>query len=156
MKTRRIFKFLTLCIMVLIFWFSHQDASSSTKQSGFVEKVVEVVLGEHKDKINVRKNAHFFIYLALGSSAFLSRSRRGKKEMLEVLGFVVLYAMSDEYHQSFIPGRGPSIYDVGIDGCGGALGIMLVKTKLEIFKNRGEKRYEKSNKSSYTSSGIRN
>ncbi|MGL4945175.1 MAG: VanZ family protein [Fusobacteriaceae bacterium] len=155
MKTRRIFKFLTLCIMILIFWFSHQDASSSTKQSGAIEKVVEVVLGEHKDKINVRKNAHFFIYLALGGSAFLSRSRRGKKEMLEVLGFVGLYAMSDEFHQSFVPGRGPSVFDVMIDGCGGTLGILISKTYLKL-KVTGEKQNEKSNKSSYTSSGIRN
>lgn len=30
----------------------------------------------------------------------------------------ILYAASDEYHQSFVPTRGPSVIDVGIDSAG--------------------------------------
>lgn len=35
--------------------------------------------------------------------------------------FCILYAMSDEYHQSFVPGRTPMVRDVGIDIIGMSL-----------------------------------
>jgi VanZ family protein len=35
----------------------------------------------------------------------------------------VIYAASDEIHQSFVPGRGPWIVDIGIDGIGAAFGL---------------------------------
>ena len=37
----------------------------------------------------------------------------------------VLYAISDEWHQGFTPGRTPSFLDVIIDGVGGLIGIAL-------------------------------
>lgn len=37
------------------------------------------------------------------------------------------FACGDEYHQSFVEGRGPSIKDVGIDSIGVFLGIMVVR-----------------------------
>ena len=39
--------------------------------------------------------------------------------------FAVLYGVSDEFHQSFVPGRSPDPLDVLADGIGGALGIAL-------------------------------
>ena len=45
---------------------------------------------------------------------------------LRILLFAIviagLYAVSDEFHQSFIPGRTPLISDVAIDTLGAALG----------------------------------
>lgn len=38
---------------------------------------------------------------------------------------VVLYASSDEYHQSFVPSRTPQVLDVCIDTLGGVLGLSL-------------------------------
>ncbi|MGL5051854.1 MAG: VanZ family protein [Fusobacteriaceae bacterium] len=130
MKTRRGFRVL---IMMLIFWFSSRDGGESREQSSYVEKGINRVVREGKVKINIRKKAHFFIYLTLGSTAFLSYSRRGKKEILTTLCFVTLYAMTDEYHQSFIIGRGASIRDVIIDASGGLSGALLVK----IVSGRG-------------------
>ena len=37
----------------------------------------------------------------------------------------VLYAASDEIHQAFVPGRGPSVDDVVIDACGVALYLVF-------------------------------
>ena len=37
----------------------------------------------------------------------------------------VLYAVSDEIHQSFVPGRNAAGLDVAIDGVGAALGLWL-------------------------------
>ena len=38
----------------------------------------------------------------------------------------ILYAASDEFHQSFSPGRTPKVTDVYIDTLGVILGILLV------------------------------
>jgi VanZ family protein len=35
----------------------------------------------------------------------------------------VLYAATDEWHQGFIPGRTPSVQDIGIDAIGGFIGL---------------------------------
>ena len=37
---------------------------------------------------------------------------------------VVLYAIGDEIHQAFVPGRTPLVTDVAIDALGGLLGIL--------------------------------
>jgi len=36
-----------------------------------------------------------------------------------------LYSATDEFHQSFVPGRHPAIMDVGIDSLGAILGLLL-------------------------------
>lgn len=127
MKKEKVFRFLSIAVMLSIFWFSHQDAKESARQSTYVKKQVNKVIGKGI-KYNIRKNAHFFIYMVLGMSLLLSREKVGKREILEIVGFVILYAISDEFHQSFIPGRGASFKDVCIDTLGGISGILVVKT----------------------------
>ena len=49
----------------------------------------------------------------------------------------VTYALSDEFHQSFVPGRNPSILDVFIfDGLGAAIGLLLMNY---FMKHKEEK-----------------
>jgi len=38
---------------------------------------------------------------------------------------VVVYGASDEWHQSFVPGRDPAIYDWVVDSIGGTLGVLI-------------------------------
>jgi hypothetical protein len=40
-------------------------------------------------------------------------------------GIAALYGLSDEWHQSFVPGRSADILDVAADGLGGLLGALL-------------------------------
>ena len=41
----------------------------------------------------------------------------------------VLYAATDEYHQSFVPGRHPAVFDVMVyDNLGAALSLWLAST----------------------------
>lgn len=68
--------------MLSIFWFSHQDGRETMKQSRYVKKQIEKVLGKRLS-VNIRKNAHFFIYLGLGSGLLLCREKRGTKEILK-------------------------------------------------------------------------
>lgn len=122
----KLFRILSILIMLLIFWFSHKDGSQTMKQSGYVKEKLDETMGRNVE-INIRKNAHFFIYMLLGISLLMSREEKGKKEIFQVVGFLILYALSDEYHQRFVPGRGASLTDVGIDTLGGICGILMVK-----------------------------
>jgi len=45
-------------------------------------------------------------------------------------GLAVAYALSDEYHQTFVPGRNGQLFDVMVDGVG-ACGAMLLHSWLE-------------------------
>lgn len=140
MRREKVFRILFIVVMLSIFWFSHQDAKESARQSTYVKKQMNKVISKGV-KFNIRKNAHFFIYMVLGMSLLLSREKAGKREILEVVGFVILYSISDEYHQSFIPGRGASFRDICIDTLGGISGVLVVKM---MFHTKNIDLYEKS------------
>lgn len=137
---KKVFRILSIVVMLSIFWFSHQDGRESARQSTYVKKQVNKAIGK-KVRFNVRKNAHFFIYMVLGMSLLLSREKTGKREILEVVGFVILYAISDEYHQRFIPGREASFRDIFIDTLGGISGVLVVKM---MFYTKNIDFYKKS------------
>jgi VanZ family protein len=64
---------------------------------------------------------HFTEYAFL--SLFLSRALKaggvlGHKRFYWVFILCLLYALSDEWHQSFVPGRVASLYDIVVDGLG--------------------------------------
>jgi VanZ family protein len=46
---------------------------------------------------------------------------------MAALVLAVLYGISDEFHQSLVPGREPSTLDVLVDGAGALMGIVAVK-----------------------------
>ncbi len=47
-----------------------------------------------------------------------------------VVAFTALYGISDEVHQSFIPGRRPSGVDLALDTLGGVVGLALAHALL--------------------------
>ena len=72
----------------------------------------------------VRKAAHFTEYAILGvlaARAFVTSSHEWLRRawFFFALLLVVLYSLSDEYHQSFVASRTGSIYDSLIDVAGG-------------------------------------
>jgi VanZ family protein len=68
----------------------------------------------------LRKIAHAAEYAVLGALVVRATGRSG---LAFALG--VLYAVSDEIHQSLVPGRLGSPLDVAIDAAGVAVGIVL-------------------------------
>ncbi len=68
----------------------------------------------------LRKIAHAAEYAVLGALLVRATGRTG---LAFALG--TLYAISDELHQSFVPGRLGSPIDVAIDAVGVAAGIAL-------------------------------
>ena len=51
----------------------------------------------------------------------------------------VVYATSDEIHQSFIPGRDSSILDFGIDAVGVFIGIFAIPAFVKWLQNKLQK-----------------
>jgi VanZ family protein len=76
-----------------------------------------------------KKWGHLLGYTLL-SAAFLHGLSNGgpiTRSRMVVTGIlVILYAISDEWHQSFTPGRNPALLDVGIDTAGGFLGVAFL------------------------------
>lgn len=46
--------------------------------------------------------------------------------------FCLVYAATDEYHQSFVPGRSSSVWDVLVDGLGTLLTLTIVSLLLKL------------------------
>jgi VanZ family protein len=81
----------------------------------------------------VRKTAHLGEYAVLGLLLWRALKQTGRRGVgssrWKVAAAVVLmsaaYAATDEFHQSFVPTRGASVRDVGIDTCGTLIGLAL-------------------------------
>jgi VanZ family protein len=78
----------------------------------------------------VRKLGHFTEY-----GIFLLVLIRGplKEHAVLALGICVFYALSDEFHQIFVPLRTPSLYDVALDSSGAMFTNFIHQSILEFF-----------------------
>lgn len=84
------------------------------------------------------KGGHLLGYALLGA-AFLhglssGRSITRPKVVITVI-VVILYAILDEWHQSFTPGRNPTSLDICIDTAGGFLGMAFLHIIRKGFLN---------------------
>jgi VanZ family protein len=73
-----------------------------------------------------KKGGHTLGYalLALGFLRGLAWKRQtSRRSMIFAVLFSFLYALSDEFHQTFTPGRTPSVLDVLIDTTGAVVGV---------------------------------
>jgi VanZ family protein len=75
------------------------------------------------------KLIHLILYLPFAFLLSLSLSKSGVKRYIFLQAFliVLLYAISDEIHQSYIPGRDASITDIIADSLGALSGCYLAK-----------------------------
>jgi VanZ family protein len=67
----------------------------------------------------VKKGGHVLGYGLLALSYWLGLHFERRRGWLALL-FAVIYALSDEFHQSFVPGRHPSWVDALVIDAGGA------------------------------------
>lgn len=82
----------------------------------------------------VRKCGHFTEYGVL--YCLLVRGPMAGRPYLALM-LCAAYALGDEAHQIFVPGRTPSLYDVALDTTGAAFGGFVYATVAEIFRGRG-------------------
>jgi VanZ family protein len=102
-----------LVIMGLIFVFSSLPSDKIPYYGGF-------------DYV-VKKGGHALGYGLLGLSYYyaLPRSLSRVYRWILALIMVILFALSDEYHQSFVQGRNSSLGDVAIDTLGAIIALFL-------------------------------
>ena len=103
----------------MIFLFSSQPGEESSKIS---------------NDLIIRKLGHFSEYMTLGffsfcylSNFFIGNNKKTDFKETVILSFLfsVIYASTDEFHQTFVVGRDGNIIDVLIDSSGSLVGILL-------------------------------
>jgi len=144
---------LELCRMIGRIFVPGFNAMSPENQLIFQESIEFIV----------RKLAHFTEYTILGVLLsgtvmnFMQDYRRGSsasakenvcRDSVNTAGFPylraaltaiiigALYAMSDEFHQLFVPGRSCSLRDVLIDSCGVSAGVGMFMLVVSSSKDR--------------------
>jgi VanZ family protein len=72
-----------------------------------------------------KKSAHFMVFATLAALFWRAFEWRPRAWIWSWL-LTVIYAISDEWHQSFVAGRHPQATDVLIDACGAATALLVV------------------------------
>lgn len=169
MKKRQIIQIKNVKIILIIIWmiivflFSNQKGTESGNISKTVTIVIEKLLignNIYKSVPNfgffetiIRKLAHFSIYTIGGfliMNYFYDVQNENKKtnlknKILYSIFFGAIYAVTDELHQFFVPGRSARIFDVIIDTFGVITGVLIYLLVIKfnnfiknISQNRGE------------------
>jgi VanZ family protein len=95
--------------MGLIFWLSAQP-DLPNPGTGWLRALIS-------------SGAHAFVFGVL--AVLWARTFGGRPQSwLIAFALTILYALSDEFHQAFVPGRHPDPWDLMCDGLGAALGLV--------------------------------
>ena len=139
--------------MVVIFLFSAQNSQKSGDTSGAVLQWVlnllyrgfetfplsrQIAIRELWHTL-IRKGAHFTEYAVLAmllANAFWRSALSARLRWLLPVLISALYAITDEVHQYFVPGRACRLLDVGIDTCGAIFGICVLAALVALLRKR--------------------
>ena len=148
---RAILIVLLITQMWIIFGFSGQNGdesgSISRKITEEVTKNISSIQNlekEEKEKVLrkiehiIRKFAHFSLYTIIGFllMSLMSTYKIKQKNRIAISTVIgLLYAISDETHQAFIPGRGPLVSDVVIDFSGVMVGMLIAIFWIKVLIN---------------------
>ena len=137
--------------MVIVFILSGDIATESTEKSDyFVNATLNIFNFENTLKIvglityYVRKSAHLILYLIGGICIYNYLFRIENKYIkrncyIFSIVFGAIYAISDELHQAFVPGRSCMIQDMCIDTVGCFLGVCIMYLFFKITTNKKRK-----------------
>jgi len=127
---------IVLALFILIFYLSHQSGEESTMTSGWFTAFLNFIFPFELTEGFVRTMAHFSEFACL--SFFMNNLFVAYKEKLMPVFAIALsffYAITDEIHQIFIPGRACQFLDMMVD-LGGIVSGMFVFTILYLLTNK--------------------
>lgn len=134
MKKPRLYSWLPVILwMGLIYYLSAQTGEdSSILSSNLTVRIIAFTrLGVSEDIFNsvLRTFAHFSLYFVLGILIINSLQNYNYRlnDIFITIFIGVVYAVSDEIHQYFVPGRAAQIFDIMIDFIGILFGIIVYK-----------------------------
>lgn len=112
---------------------SFNSVESSNQSNIIVNLIVDIFNFSNISTVSnvIRKLAHFTEYLILGILVANMLREYDKKAYVSII-ICILYAISDEVHQLFVPGRSCQVLDMFIDTIGSSIGVVL----LNIFKKK--------------------
>ena len=137
----RFFKYwLPVLIWMAVIFCGSSDPASFQRSSRIIEPFLRWLLPNisaasvHAVVVAVRKTAHLTEYALLTLLLWRALASRLNQELRAwrwteatwALVLVILYAASDEFHQSFVPSRDASVRDVLIDTLGGLLALIFL------------------------------
>jgi len=111
--------------------------------------VLPISARDEKLNLIIRKNAHAFEYCLLGvvvSNILFLLGVKGKNALTTIMFICLLFAVTDEFHQRFVPGRASLVSDVLIDFAGSLIGMglfYLVYYKIYVKRSNHNKFYKK-------------
>jgi len=139
----RLSRYGPLVIWAVLIFIGSSDLLSSSHTSGFIVRPLHLLFpGASEETLAIihfllRKLGHFTEYAIL--ALFAARAFRGssiaslsKKWFLVSLVFVIVYALTDEFHQMFVPTRTASIFDSMIDSLGGLTALTVVAWRRQV------------------------
>lgn len=144
----KILKIILIIIwMITVFIFSGQKGEKSGDTSRkFTVAIIQVLTGKslvlddplvESVQLFVRKIAHFTIY-AIGGFLIMNYAyiteKTQKQKILYSIAFGGGYAITDEFHQFFVPGRSGNVLDVLIDTSGVITGILIYILLMKIIE----------------------
>ena len=118
-----------LVMMGIIFIFSSCNADVSAIQSQIVINYLKEFIP--MNSFLVRKLAHFSLFFVLGFTIYLIT-----KDYKRTFMITSLYAIGDEVHQYFVPGRSCELRDVVID-VGGCITVLII---IKLWRYLNDKR----------------
>ena len=113
------------------------DMDENSRQSPVREERIEFSRHMKKTTMLVRKSAHVLLFLVLGAlvlqlvGCYITKKW---KILAFTLLFCLIYAVGDEIHQAFVPGRACLSLDVFIDFCGSLAGCLIMTLAGKIRK----------------------
>ncbi|HHW45421.1 MAG TPA: VanZ family protein [Clostridiales bacterium] len=139
--------------MAVIFFFSAQSGEQSSALSGGISEKLSNLMSPLIESLNwdtakfeaglessLRNLAHCTIFFVLGVLLALTMQCYNismPKRFLFSFFISLAYAVSDEIHQIFVPGRAFQLSDIAIDTAGALVGILLV---VLVFRSRTNKK----------------
>ena len=153
---------LVIIWMAFIYFMSNmnREESSSTSRTIIVDVINKIDEMTHASSETIKKHqtydfikkvhhifrkfSHTLVYMALAILIFnlLIQLRKRKLFMYNLLTIMLcfIYACTDEYHQTFILGRGGQFTDILIDTLGAIVGCFLISMVYLIVKKHQKKR----------------
>lgn len=126
---------IVLALLVLIFCLSHQSGEESTETSGWFTSLLNFIFPFELTEDFVRTMAHFSEFACL--SFFMNNLFVAYKEKLTPVFACALsffYAITDEIHQIFVPGRACQFLDMMVDLAGIVSGMLVYSIIYLIIK----------------------
>jgi VanZ family protein len=147
----RLLRYGPVVLWAALIFIGSSDLLSASKTSSLLARLLPSVSESALGIIQfvVRKGGHFLEYAVLAllaARAFRTSSREllGARWFWMSLLLVVVYSLSDEFHQSFVSSRTASIYDCLIDTAGGLAALILVAIRSRVSTGSGSDRIKQS------------